>query len=167
MATVPLQCTEPLATAVHQDARATMRKEIAPLVQELMRQTEVKYGYNIRRDDTGGFNCRYMASSKTSISNHAYGRAIDINWSTNPYQKTFRSDIPPNVVSLWIRHGFYWGGHYKNTHDTMHFEYVAPLKSAPAFLNSARRESGGTSPTPRRGRRSWRTGISGRRHPPP
>lgn len=143
-----LGCTEPLTTAVHQDARATMRKEIAPLVQELMRQTEVKYGYNIRGRDTGGFNCRFMAGSKTSISNHAYGRAIDINWSTNPYQKTFTSDIPPNVVSLWIRHGFYWGGHYKNTHDTMHFEYVAPLKSAPAFLNSARRESGGTSPTP-------------------
>lgn len=123
----------PLATARSGDVTVSVRKELAPLFAELMRQTETKYGYNLVPGITGAFNCR-MITGSSNVSNHAYGRAIDINWTRNPMQSTFKSDIPPAVVKLWIDHGFYWGGHYTNKKDTMHFEYVAPLSAAPTYL---------------------------------
>lgn len=121
-----IYCSVPLATAVSTNgAKATVRRELQPLFQELMRRTE-RMGYTLRTADTGGYNCRFIAGTRTP-SNHAYGRAIDINWNSNPQSWTFQSNIPPAVVGMWINHGFYWGGHYNGTttkYDTMHFEYV-------------------------------------------
>src|SRR6266508_2153223 len=37
-----------------------------------------------RHDNTSAFNCRYVAGT-TTWSQHAYGRAIDINPVENPY----------------------------------------------------------------------------------
>ena len=110
-----LVCNIPTSAATSGDVTVSVRRELAPLVGELMRQTESKYGYDIRRGVTGGFNCRYIKSGgyerpDKGPSNHAYGRAVDINWDANPQSYTFRSDIPPAVVALWMRHGFYWGG---------------------------------------------------------
>lgn len=123
----------PLARATSGDVSVLVRPELAPLVAELMRQTETKYRYNLRPGLTGAFSCR-MIDGSSNVSNHAYGRAIDMNWDRNPMASYFMSDIPPAVVKLWIDHGFYWGGHYTNKKDTMHFEYVAPISAAPAFL---------------------------------
>ena len=124
----------PLAAATSGDVRVLVRTELAPLFQALMRATEQRYGYDLRRGLTGAFSCR-MIDGSANVSNHAYGRAIDMNWDENPMAKYFKSDIPPAVVKLWIDHGFYWGGHYTNKKDTMHFEYVAPIESVPFFLN--------------------------------
>ena len=123
----------PLAIASSGDVRIQVRKELAPLFTELMRLTEQKYHYDLRRGLTGAFSCR-MIDGSSNVSNHAYGRAIDMNWDRNPMASYFKSDIPPAVVKLWIDHGFYWGGHYTNKKDTMHFEYVAPLSAAPGFV---------------------------------
>jgi hypothetical protein len=39
---------------------------------------------SMRHDNTSAFNCRYVAGT-TTWSQHAYGRAIDINPVENPY----------------------------------------------------------------------------------
>lgn len=140
-----LRCTVPLAVATWGDVRVVVRAELKPLVETLLRLTETRYGYDIRGAETGGFNCRYVRGSN-SISNHAYGRAIDINSSKNPRDKVFTSDIPPAVVDLWMRHGFYWGGHYPTRYDTMRFEFMDSLASIAAHTANASREAG--DPTP-------------------
>src|SRR4051812_5175986 len=53
-----LTCKVPLGTATQGDVTVRVRTDLVPLVRELMRQTEVKYSYNIRRADTGSYNCR-------------------------------------------------------------------------------------------------------------
>lgn len=124
----------PLATSGYGDVQLQVRQELKPLFDELLRQTEVRFGYHLRPGLTGAFSCR-MIDGSANVSNHAYGRAIDMNWDRNPMASYFQSDIPPAVVQLWIDNGFYWGGHYTNHKDTMHFEYVAPISSVPFFLN--------------------------------
>lgn len=103
--------------------RVQVRKELVPLVKELMDRTEAA-GYQITQ--SGGYDCRPIRGSKTTPSNHSKGRAVDINWDRNPMQSSFRSDIPPTVVKMWEEAGFYWGGRYSSRPDTMHFEYVLP-----------------------------------------
>lgn len=148
-----LRCSVPIGRAVKGDAAAGVRTDLVPLVTELMRQTEDKYHYNIRGGDTGGYVCRFIKRNGAEVpslgpSNHAYGRAIDINWNSNPQSSTFRSDLPPAVVSLWIRHGFYWGGHYSSTPDTMHFEYVGARSAINSYYQHAVAEGKGTTPPP-------------------
>lgn len=148
-----LRCSVPIGRAVKGDAAAGVRTDLVPLVTELMRQTEDKYHYNIRGGDTGGYMCRFIKRGGVEVpslgpSNHAYGRAVDINWNTNPQSSTFRSDLPPAVVSLWIRHGFYWGGHYSGTPDTMHFEYVGARSAINGYYQHAVAEGKGTPPPP-------------------
>ncbi len=142
-----ITCSVPLATAVSTNgARAVVRRELQPLFQELMRRTE-RMGYTLRAADTGGYNCRFIAGTSTP-SNHAYGRAVDLNWNSNPQSWTFQSNIPPAVVSMWINHGFYWGGHYNGTttrFDTMHFEYVGTFANIGTYYS---RLTGQPQPNP-------------------
>lgn len=137
-----ISCNTPLAAAYTQGGtKVNVRKELQPLIQELMRRTEAS-GYKLR-SDTWGYNCRFIAGTRTP-SNHAYGRAVDLNSATNPWSYNFRSDIPPAVVNMWINHGFYWGGHYKK-HDTMHFEYVGSFANIGYYY---RKLTGQPQPTP-------------------
>ncbi|MGJ0507072.1 MAG: M15 family metallopeptidase [Methylocystis sp.] len=73
----------------------------------------------------GAFSCRAVKDTgKPSM--HAYGAAIDINvkqadywlWSGGAY----RNRIPYEIVAVFERHGFIWGGKWGHF-DTMHFEY--------------------------------------------
>ncbi|MDO5500398.1 MAG: M15 family metallopeptidase [Propionibacteriaceae bacterium] len=122
-----------LGTAVSRSGdRVTVRKELVPLVSELMNRTE-SMGYALDPATTGGFNCRSIRGSNQP-SNHSRGRAVDINWNRNPMSTTFRSDIPPAVVRMWETHGFYWGGRYSTRYDTMHFEYFGTPASVAVNL---------------------------------
>ena len=91
------------------------------------------------------FNYRTIAESST-LSNHAYGRAIDINPFYNPYVYT-RSDgsqfLQPKgsdkyvdrtvdaaciirngdaCYNIFAKHGFTWGGDWNTKKDYQHFE---------------------------------------------
>lgn len=139
-----ITCNIPTKIATASAARASVRSELQPLVQELMRRTEAM-GYTLRAADTGAYNCRFIGGTYTP-SNHAYGRAIDINWQSNPQSSTFTSNIPPAVVKMWINHGFYWGGHYTypTKYDTMHFEYMGSYSNIGYYYNKLK----GTTPAP-------------------
>jgi hypothetical protein len=66
---------------------------------------------------------------KNLLSNHSWGTAIDLNFSTNGFSPKKRFDMPPVIVAILAKHGFYWGGFY---HDYMHFEYLQPPPQAGA-----------------------------------
>lgn len=85
----------------------------------------------------GTFNWRKVRGGKRQ-SPHSYGIAIDINttyanyWRWDPEFKKgepmkFRNRIPMEVVEVFERNGFVWGGRWPH-YDTMHFEYRPEVK---------------------------------------
>ena len=94
---------------------------------------------SMRQDNTSAFNCRYVAGT-TTWSQHAYGRAIDINPVENPYVSGSRvsprrgrrfldrSNVRPGMVVepdvVWRafhRIGWGWGGSWSSVKDYQHF----------------------------------------------
>lgn len=84
----------------------------------------------------------YQLTGGGELSNHAYGRAIDINTVQNPYVKG-KLILPPNgnynpnaagtftanspIVKMFIALGWDWGGSWTRLQDYQHFE--KPLKN--------------------------------------
>ena len=91
---------------------------------------------SMAQNNSSGFNPRNIAGGDKP-SNHAFGRAIDINPFQNPYIKndlvepkgavydtgkpgTFAAESP--IVQFLKSRGFFWGGDYKDLKDYHHFE---------------------------------------------
>ena len=87
----------------------------------------------------GTFNCRPIAGTK-SLSAHGYGIAIDIAVKNAHYWRwakggpegvvTYENTMPLEIVSVFEKHGFIWGGRWSH-YDTMHFEYRPELLPPP------------------------------------
>jgi hypothetical protein len=77
----------------------------------------------------GTFNCRVVRDTGNR-SAHAWGAAIDINTEFADYwlwsKGAYRNRIPFDIVEVFERHGFIWGGKWGH-YDTMHFEYRPEL----------------------------------------
>jgi hypothetical protein len=83
----------------------------------------------------GVYNCRNIAGSNLK-SVHAYGAAIDISTAHSDYWRWPKKDaksrgpvwsrIPYEIVEIFERNGFIWGGKWYHF-DTMHFEYRPEL----------------------------------------
>jgi hypothetical protein len=82
---------------------------------------------------SGTYSCRTIADTGEP-SMHSWGAAIDINAAHADYWFWHGSGemhhIPPEIVAIFERHGFVWGGKWVH-YDTMHFEY------RPELLNTA------------------------------
>ena len=80
----------------------------------------------------GTFNWRTIAGTDR-LSAHAFGIAIDINvkhsnywrWE-KPLDLIYKNQIPFDIVDVFEKHGFIWGGKWYHF-DTMHFEYRPEL----------------------------------------
>jgi D-alanyl-D-alanine carboxypeptidase len=86
----------------------------------------------------GTYTCRSVADAGQR-SMHAWGAAIDINPAFSDYWLWHRSGgtvpayanrVPLEVVTVFERHGFIWGGRWAHF-DTMHFEYRPELLISP------------------------------------
>jgi hypothetical protein len=55
------------------------------------------------------------------LSLHAWGLAVDLNASRNPFGGRSRQDA--RLVRTMKRHGFTWGGDWPTVRDPMHFEF--------------------------------------------
>lgn len=97
---------------VHKDAASSFLGFINELEDE---------GYKI--NSLGGYNLRSKRGSR-SLSEHAFGNAIDINPATNPMGKAFVTDMPNNISELAAKWGLSWGGDWKSVKDAMHFEWT-------------------------------------------
>jgi hypothetical protein len=118
----------------------------------VMRPMDSTWGHNpkgpgaddyaaMRADNTSAFNCRYVGGeeSRKVWSNHAYGRAIDINDFENPYVASNGTVYPSSyflhrrtgpgtfssssdsAVRAFTRQGFSWGGLWSDP-DFQHME---------------------------------------------
>jgi hypothetical protein len=94
---------------------------------------------SMRADNTSGFNCRYVGGT-TRWSEHAYGRAIDVNPVENPYVHGGLVEPPAGrayvdrsrrrpgmathsgvLVRAFDEAGWYWGGRWTSSKDYQHF----------------------------------------------
>jgi hypothetical protein len=87
----------------------------------------------------GTYNCRTVADTGQP-SMHSWGAAIDINTAYGDYwlghrsgigDIGYRNRIPIEIVEIFERHGFIWGGKWSH-YDTMHFEYRPELLNGQA-----------------------------------
>ena len=104
----------------------------------------------------GTYNCRVIAGTDRT-SAHGWGIASDIAVAQSDYWRwaqgggkgsgkiAFRNRIPFEIVEIFERHGFIWGGRWYH-YDTMHFEYrpellppLAPLPNNPAKSSPAQK----------------------------
>lgn len=104
-----------------------VHKKIADDLETIFKELWKLYGKkqeNIEAVDLhqigGAYYFRARRGSRR-LSNHARGIAIDIDPVDNPMRKNSRGDIPSEVVEVFIKHGWRWGGVYG---DPMHFEAV-------------------------------------------
>jgi peptidoglycan hydrolase-like protein with peptidoglycan-binding domain len=79
----------------------------------------------------GSFAPRYIRGSRTTLSNHAFGSAFDVNMAWNglgkiPAQEGSVGSVR-ELVPIANDFGFYWGGHFKSRPDGMHFEVAKIL----------------------------------------
>jgi hypothetical protein len=92
-------------------------------------------------DNTSAFNCRFVAGSGGVWSEHAYGRALDLNPLENPYVTESGYVSPPAgapyadrsrhakglihrggpVVAAFAAAGWQWGGNWPWPKDYQHF----------------------------------------------
>jgi hypothetical protein len=85
----------------------------------------------------GTYNCRAVADTGQP-SAHGYGIAIDLNTAVSDYWYwqphggpiAYRNRMPAEIVAIFEKHGFIWGGKWFHF-DTMHFEFRPELLAAP------------------------------------
>ncbi|GIU89623.1 MAG: hypothetical protein KatS3mg010_0722 [Acidimicrobiia bacterium] len=132
---------------VHADAVDAMRRVFRSLWDarfpvERMRLVD-DYGgsddASMAANNTSAFNCR-LATGSSRWSEHAYGRAIDVNPVQNPYVAGGRVAPPAGaayldrslpapgvirdgdaVVQAFAALGWGWGGHFRSVKDYQHF----------------------------------------------
>ena len=94
---------------------------------------------SMEANNTSSFNYRPVTGGGR-LSNHAYGRAIDVNPGINQYVKG-STVLPPGatydpsrpgtitegdpIVKAFLDRGWEWGGHWKSPKDYQHFEKPA------------------------------------------
>ncbi|HVU19517.1 MAG TPA: M15 family metallopeptidase [Rhizomicrobium sp.] len=86
----------------------------------------------------GTYVCRPVKDTGR-LSMHSYGAAIDLNlkfsnywlWEAKGSDIPYRNVMPKQIVDIFERHGFIWGGRWYH-YDTMHFEYRPELLAASA-----------------------------------
>ncbi len=101
------------------------RRVIPDLVAALRAVEEAGLGHLVDPVDSRWGGCwvarRIRGSSGGAVSRHAWGLAVDINPSTNPWGQPPTMDMA--VVEIFRAHGFAWGGTWTRP-DGMHFEWV-------------------------------------------
>ena len=94
---------------------------------------------SMRADNTSAFNCRFVGGTRR-WSEHAYGRAIDLNPVENPYvhgglveppagrafldrsrQQAGMATSSSVVVRAFDSVGWHWGGRWRSSKDYQHF----------------------------------------------
>jgi len=111
--------------------KLVIHKKIKDLVVNIFKEikklnSRKDFSYVLLTGQTWSFAHRMIRGreNKTELkylSNHSWGTALDINSVANCWKCT-TWDIPPEVVKIFVKHGFYWGGYFKSK-DAMHFEY--------------------------------------------
>lgn len=78
---------------------------------------------NYRFDDVQTFNADSRSGYGPSF--HTFGLAIDVNPVRNPstHSRPPITDIPSQIIDIFKKYGFGWGGDWQEPVDPMHFEW--------------------------------------------
>jgi hypothetical protein len=103
-------------------------QKAAPQLQSLFADWETREVLPFVKTWGGSFVPRFIRGSRTTLSNHAYGTAFDINVPWNmlghmPARVGEAGTVRP-LVRTAEEHGFFWGGRYASRKDGMHFEVM-------------------------------------------
>lgn len=112
--------------------KITCHKKLVPVFTKVFTELLAHYGLpkiqELGIDLYGGcFNYRLMRGSKTLLSTHSWGIAIDIDPARNQLKETSatarfaRKEYKP-MLDIFEANGFYSLGKYKN-YDWMHWQY--------------------------------------------
>jgi len=152
------RCTGPHATvSLYGAGKVTVDAAIVSAVKALD-QVLTAYKYSTRAADTGAYVCR-MNTGGTAWSNHAYGIAMDINWSTNPYGRYLRTDMrrygdgkmPERICAIRTNNGkqvWNWGGFWSGNKDAMHYEIVCTPADIRTGINQSTIYGGSVAQAP-------------------
>jgi len=110
--------------------RIWVHKKMARQIQELFSTWEEAQLIGRILTWQGSFVPRFVRGSRTTLSNHSWGTAFDMNYSWNrlgalPALRGEKGSVR-ELVPIAHRHGFYWGGHFSRR-DGMHFEVARVL----------------------------------------
>jgi hypothetical protein len=101
----------------HKDCKSQLIKFFEELEQHKLHTRILTYA--------GAYYPRFVRGSRTSLSNHSWGTAFDINVAYNGLGKqpalVGKKGCVREIVQIANNHGFYWGGHFTRL-DGMHFE---------------------------------------------
>jgi hypothetical protein len=117
-------------------------RKLIHISEELERLVSTHPEYTAFLDHPGGtFNWRVIANTNR-LSPHSFGMTIDINANLSNYwqwdlqkegrpvtedaELTYRNSIPWEIIPIFEKYGFVWGGKWHH-YDTMHFEYRPEL----------------------------------------
>ncbi|MFA6302029.1 MAG: M15 family metallopeptidase [Legionella sp.] len=116
---------------------------------------------SMEANNTSAFNCREVTGCPGIFSQHAYGRAIDINPKINPYVKESKNLVLPESgrefvdrekpskgkishgslpYTLFSTRGWSWGGNWNDLQDYQHFEKRAEdeIRPKPSSFSPAK-----------------------------
>ena len=101
--------------------------------------------YAIRQRDTGAYNHRFNVNDPKRLSEHSWGTAVDVNWTSNPLGTydgcQMTTDMPADITGLAERWGLRWGGNFScRSKDPMHFEVTGRPEDTPLIVE---RNTGG------------------------
>lgn len=125
--TVPIKDENGIPSTMQLKVHKALTREFMGAFQDMY-----AIGFPVRAEDTDTYNWRSMVSGKNR-SHHSYGCVVDLNWNSNPMvgktEGKYRPgvdpySVTPEVVAIWKKHGFYWGGAWKSSKDYMHFTYT-------------------------------------------
>jgi len=123
-----------LPSSVNQKLRVTKINGVAEKIQAISNELDKLEHLHQYLDNPGGtYNWRKI-SGTDRLSVHSFGIAIDINvnksnywrWDKNPDSPKYQNKIPMEIVLIFEKYGFIWGGKWYH-YDTMHFEYRPEL----------------------------------------
>jgi hypothetical protein len=116
---------------IPKDGKIRFHKLAAEQLQSLWDTWEKKGLLDLVINYAGSFVPRFIRGSNTTLSNHAFGTAFDINAAWNGLgcvpalvgETGSVRELVPHANKL----GFYWGGHFTSRKDGMHFEVAKVL----------------------------------------
>ena len=112
--------------------RVRVARDQAQRMLDTLNDVEMRYPLNPNPQETAGFNYRNIAGTN-KLSEHAHGRAVDVNASQNARGSTGdirRYFTPAELSDAATQHGMTWGGSWKSP-DDMHFEVARGAGAAP------------------------------------
>jgi D-alanyl-D-alanine carboxypeptidase len=119
-------CSGRIVTITPLNMTLPVRAEVATIFHRFILEAEERgFRFNRRLDDWG-YACRHIRSDPSlPWSNHAWGLAVDLDATQNPYMTRLVTTFPRWIAGLAEDYLLRWGGDFTGEYvDPMHFEFV-------------------------------------------